>query len=447
MNNFTLSTIQQLNNLIEFRQAVYQSGLAKGRDALFELIDAIIERDHAACTAEISLSPLFRRQWGSLYKVVETGSLNTEALSKLFTKQVPTFGVQVFPLDSTVWAHPAARTLEGLVYAPSPTKALRNHSIVQGHEYSLLGWTALPRQSWTPTIAIERVDPHNGSVAVGVSQAQRLCRQRQADKSAALDVIAADGHYGNHRFFGPLREERCAVVARLRRDRVLYHPPGPYKGRGRRPKHGKCFAFKQPETWGKAAEVIEFDDDRWGKVRLSRWNNLHDKQDAPTTLSVIRAEVHLERDKPLDPLWLGYKPGHTDYPVRDVWSWFTLRWPIEPSIRFRKQKLFWTLPALQDSAACDRWTWLNQIAFWFLFLARFLVSDQRMPWQKPVVDLTPGRVKRACAALFSVIGTPAAAPQTRGNSPGWPTGKLRERKERYKPVKRGRSKPRKKPKR
>ena len=136
--------------------------------------------------------------------------------------------------------------------------------------------------------------------------------------------------------------------------------------------------------------------------------------------------------------------GHTDFPLHDVWSWYDLRWPIEPSIRFRKQGLFWALPALQDSVACDRWTWLVQIAFWFLFFARPLLSDQHLPWQKPTVNLTPARVKRACPALFAAIGTPAALPQTRGNSPGWPTGKPRQQKERQKTVKRGQTKPKKK---
>ena len=437
-------TIQQINNLIEFRQTVYQTGLTSNQDACFELLDALIERSHADCAAEISMSPLFRRKWSSLYKAIEKGGVNEETLATLFIDQVPKTDVQVYPLDSTMWAHPAARTLTGMVYGPSPTRALKRHSIVQGHEYSLLGWTAAGRQSWTPTITVKRVEPTTNSIAVGVEQVRWLCQQRQVAAVTALDVIVADGHYGNHHFFGSLRQERCALLARLRRDRVLYGPPGPYKGRGRHPKHGRRFACKQPETWGEPDDEVTFEDERWGQVRLRRWDNLHDKQDAETILSVICAEVHQERDKPPLPLWLGYKPGHTDYPVRQVWSWFDWRWPVEPSIRFRKQGLFWTLPALQDSAWCDHWTWLNQTAFWFLYLARPLVAEQHLPWQKPSAHLTPARVKRAYPALFNVIGTPAAPPQMRGNAPGWPIGKPRQQKERHKPVKRMRVKPKKK---
>jgi hypothetical protein len=436
--------MQQINNLIEFRQAIYQTGFTGSQDALFELLDAMIERPHANCAAEISLSPLFRRKWSSLYKAIEKGGVNEESLASLFVGQVPKTGIQIYPLDSTMWAHPAARTLTGMVYGPSPTRALKRHSIVQGHEYSLLGWSAVSRQSWTPTIHTKRIEPMTSSIDIGVEQIQWLCKQRQADEVTALDVIVADGHYGNHHFFGPLRQEPCALLARLRRDRVLYGPPGPYKGRGRRPKHGRRFAFKQPETWGEPEEDVTVEHERWGQVRLRRWDNLHDKQDAETILSVICAEVHLERDKPPAPLWLGYKPGHSDYPVGEVWSWFDWRWPIEPSIRFRKQSLFWTLPALQESEWCDRWTWLNQTAFWFLYLARPLVADQYLPWQKPVVNLTPARVKRAYPTLFGVIGTPAALPQTRGNASGWPKGKPRQQKERHKPVKRRRFKPKKK---
>lgn len=443
MNKSNSSTIQQINNLIEFRQTVYETGLAQSRDALFELLDALIERAHADCAAEISLSPLFRRQWSSLYKAVEKGAVNEKSLAALFVRQVPQTGVQVYPLDSTMWAHPAARTLDNMVYAPSPTKALKRHSIVQGHEYSILGWTAAPRQSWTPTMTIERVQPDSNSIEVGICQVQWLCQQRQANGVADLDVIVADGHYGNHHFFGPLRQEPCALLVRLRRDRVLYGPPGPYRGRGRRPKHGKRFAFKEPQSWDAPDEAVEFEDERWGQVRLRRWIDLHDKRDADTVLSAICAEVHREREKPPEPLWLGYKPGQSDYPLRQVWSWFDLRWSIEPSLRFRKQGLFWTVPALQESDWCDRWTWLNQIAFWFLYLARPLVSDQYLPWQKPTTQLTPARVKRAYPALFSTIGTPAAPPQTRGNSPGWPKGKPRSPKKRCKPVKRGQPKPKK----
>ena len=66
----------------------------------------------------------------------------------------------------------------------------------------------------------------------------------------------------------------------------------------------ECFAFKEPETWGTPTEVIDLEDGHWGKVHLGRWQQLHEKQAADVPYAVIRACVHLEREKPPAALWL-----------------------------------------------------------------------------------------------------------------------------------------------
>jgi hypothetical protein len=436
MRTLNTSTAKQLNNLIEFRQKVYEQILVGSRDVQFELIDALLMGKTIGCFAELSQRPVFRRDWSSAYRAVEEGEQAGYWLRHSFVQQVPRLGIQVFALDTTMWAHSKARTLSGLVYGRSPTKALKKHSIVQGHPYSLLAWTPDPGQSWSLTLSNERLKPDNNAIEVGLRQVKALCRARVDPRKQALDVIVADGHYGNHHFFAGVKPLACAGLARLRRDRVLYGPPPPYSGRGRPAVHGHRFAFKEVDSWPEPDEVVEFEHARWGQGCLRRWYNCHSKQDATTSFDVIRAEVHLERDRPPAPLWLGYVPGYTDHPLQTVWSWFDYRWPIEPSIRFRKQKLYWTLPHFQDSQTCDRWTNLVDLAFWQLFLARHLVQDQPLPWQKAQKTLTPTRVLRAISDLFAQIGTPTRPPQTRGKSPGWPTGRPRTRPKRYKPTKR-----------
>jgi hypothetical protein len=431
------STTEQLNKLIEFRQTAYEQVLIRNRDAQFELIDALLSTNgKPGCFAELSQSPVFRRKWSSVYKAIETGDLSETRLSDCFIRQVPETGIQVYALDTTVWAHPQARTLDGQVFAPSPTKAIKKHSVVQGHQYSLLTWTPQVRQSWSLSLSNRRLTPEQNAIAIGVEQIDALCQARPDPLKKKLDVIVADGHYGNHHFLGSLKSLPCAALARLRKDRVLYGPPPPYKGTGRPNVHGHRFAFKEPDTWPEPDEASEITHPRWGAVRLQRWNKLHAKQDASTDFTVIRAEVHRERDKPPAPLWLGYVPGHTDQPLEVVWGWFDHRWPIEPSIRFRKQSLYWTLPRFQKSETCDRWTNLVDLAFWQLFLARSLVQDRPLPWQKPQAQLTPYRVKQSLGSIFGQFGTPTDPPQTRGKSPGWPPGRIRTRPQRFKPVKR-----------
>ncbi len=116
------------------------------------------------------------------------------------------------------------------------------------------------------------------------------------------------------------------------------------------------------------------------------------------------------------------------------WLWFDQRWPIEPAFRFRKQRLYWTLPHFQQA---DRWTRLVDVAYWQVWLARQLVSDQPLPWQKKLARLTPGRVTQALGALFAQFERLTTTPKTRGKSPGWPSGRPRTRPKRYPVLKRG----------
>ena len=72
------STKEQINNLIEFRQAIYENGLRDYRDAQFELIDALLANQRVNSFAELSLSPLYRRAWASAYMAIEAGNQETD---------------------------------------------------------------------------------------------------------------------------------------------------------------------------------------------------------------------------------------------------------------------------------------------------------------------------------------------------------------------------------
>jgi len=114
MNDNT-ATNQELNNLIEFRQRFYTC-LNQAKDAQFQLVDALLSDMNANSFAELSLAPAFERKWSSAYAAVESGSQQLEAMQQLFCEQLPTDGSVICPLDTTVWPHPQAKTLEELVF-------------------------------------------------------------------------------------------------------------------------------------------------------------------------------------------------------------------------------------------------------------------------------------------------------------------------------------------
>ena len=94
--------------------------------------------------------------------------------------------------------------------------------------------------------------------------------------------------------------------------------------------------------------------------------------------------------------------------------------------KFMKLTLGWTTPRVRHPEQADRWSWLILAAYTQLRLARTIVADRRLPWEKPLSQkrLTPTRVLRAFCGLLPDLGTPARAPKPRGRSPGRPKGSL-----------------------
>jgi len=204
--------------------------------------------------------------------------------------------------------------------------------------------------------------------------------------------------------------------------------------------HGERFAFKEPETWGSPDETTTLEDDKYGKVKLERWKNLHGKLDADVPMDVVRASIHQERDKPPKAIWLAWQqpstlPKDLKIDAIIIWRAYVHRWPVEPGIRFRKQRLGWTTPQFHHKETGDRWSWLVALAVWMLFLSRPIVEDHPLPWQKPQKKLTPQRVQQSLPLIFAQFGSPARKPKVRGKPPGWLKGKRRTPKQRFKVVK------------
>ncbi|MFC1879368.1 transposase [Chloroflexota bacterium] len=435
------TTQENLNKIIEFRQAIYEQFFGKRRDALFEAWDAMLVQGALTSFPMLSLNPVFQRKWSSLYKALGKGEIDSGGLEKYLSEMVPQDGVRYYALDGTGWPRPRARTMDDRQYVYLPTSAINGGSVCVGYPYSLLDWVPEPNVSWSLSVSVRRIASYESAKSVGVEQIQALNEARK-DSQAVLDIVAGDGKYGNAGFLRPLQGQRCGLVVRLRKDRILYRTPEEPEVRKRgRPKiHGKRFAFKEPETWSGPDEVIELEHVHWGQVRLDRWKGLHGKRDADVPFDIIRASVHLERDKPPKPLWLAWQAPdivpegiHLDAAV--IWKAYCHRWPIEPNIRFRKQRLGWCKPQFQDKETGDRWSWLVALAVWMLYLARPIVQDHPLPWQKSQIYLTPQRVQQGFPLIFAQFGSPACIPKLRGIPPGWPKGRLRSPKQRFKVVK------------
>jgi len=438
MNHHTLSADQQLNNLIAFRQASYGC-LVSARDALFELSDAVLLTPQAPSLAHLSLSPIFRRRWPSVYAALQDGAADSAALLGLYSRHVqPLTGDPPRVLlagDNTAWPRPLARTLAERTYLHQAAvlPSLGGRPVTAGHGYSTVAWVPQPVGSWALPLLHERVRP--SETALGKAAAQLT--QARASLPAALEVVALyDSQYGCAPFVQATAAVPADKILRLRPNLRLFEAPPPYQGRGRYPKHGAPFKLADPATWGNTDELLWVDDPQQGWVQVQVWHNLHFRAAATIPLSLARLSRPGARGTRRDPkaqwlAWVG-AGGRRPPPVEEWWALYGRRFALDHWYRFAKQRLHWTRPQVGAPRAGEVWSGLMPLVSWELWLGRGVVSDRPLPWQKAGRrgELTPGRVAAGMGAVIAAVGTPAGEPKRRGKSPGWPVGRARRRRER-----------------
>jgi hypothetical protein len=190
--------------------------------------------------------------------------------------------------------------------------------------------------------------------------------------------------------------------------------------------HGHKFKINDPQTHLPPQQQIEIEDPKLGLIRVSQWQNLHFYNAPSRPLSLIKVErLNLKKTGSCHrPLWLVWV-GEQFLPLEFVWSQYAIRFGVDHWYRLAKQRLHWNTPSFGTPQQCQKWSHLIPLMTWQLWLAKPLVEDHRLPWQKPQSNLTPERVAQSLFSLLPIIGTPAVVPKTRGKSPGWQKGQKR----------------------
>jgi hypothetical protein len=425
--------------LIGFRHELRDSLYSWG-DALFELCDAALCAPSAVGSVpSLSLEPVVRRSHGSLYKALARGSIDDIWLRRALVSYRPADWPMIFAVGSTdasTWDRCDAETSPERGFYYSASKHSAGQPIVAGWSYqwiTQLGWAP---DSWTAPLDAMRIPPTADTTTATIEQVQRLVGLLPADGEVPMFVF--DAGYDPIALSHGLADTRAQVLVRIRSDRVFHPDPGQAApgavGRPRR--HGKRFALSDPATWPTPDAELVTHHARYGTVRVQAWG-LHPKlhgrgrwaaHDLPPIVAgtVIRVEVeHLPKPtaRTVKTLWLWWSgPGQPDLDL--CWRAYLRRFDIEHTYRFAKNTLGWTTPSLHTPEQADRWTWLVVAAYTQLRLARRLVADMRLPWEKPLdpAQLTPARVRPGFRRLRATIGTPANPPKSHTPGPGRPKG-------------------------
>jgi hypothetical protein len=399
--------------------------MVAGRDALFELTDAVIQSRQIQSFAELTCAPAFRRKWPSVYEAIDDGRPDREGMLAEYLKYLPEGERLILVGDHTAWERLTAETLKGRSYQHQPSAVPGRRPVTIGLGYSTLGVVPESQGSWMLPLLHERISDRK-PVVKAAEQLQKVCAQ-----ISRRPLTLWDSEYSCGDFLLATADLEADKLMRLRTNLCLEGPPKPRKSkRGPEPKHGERFKFKDPQTWWEPGQELEYESGEFGPTKVRIWETLRFRKALDCNMTVAQVErlqAPGTRRKPrlLWFAWVGQKPPE------HWWELYGRRYPVDHWYRFAKGRLHWTLPQFSTPERADRWSDLMPFITWELWFARQWVEDCPLPWQKPQKLLSPGRVCQGMQNILAAIGTPAQACKSRGISPGWPTGQPRSKRERY----------------
>jgi hypothetical protein len=436
----------------QFRLQLYQH-FNKRKDNLMDLVDAICGNRPTHSVAEYSLSPLFHRNYSSLYKGIQDYQPHTSSLSQLaapYLLQPQKRPFWLFGLDVTPCPRLYAFKLKDreCVYQPNPIKG--RPQITYGHQYSDL--CLLPEREsahsphWVNPLEDQRVSSENQE-QVGVQQVRTILEASHLPFSRALCVLTGDCKYSTPTFLDALSDKtNLVIIVRARSNRKVYSPAKEVKTNNRGhpvwyekekislndsttwPEPDQALCLLTTNSRGKAnrTEIMAW----YHKVLRGSWKSNLPMHQRPFTL--VKIELYDEGNERVfkKPLWLIVMgPQRDKLELTDIQDAYRQRSDMEHFFRFMKRQMLldrYQTPQIEHE---EGWWQLVHLAYLQLWVAKEHACCLPYPWQRylPQIkesQLSPTTVQRSFPGIIRQFGTPARLPQPRGNSPGRQKGKL-----------------------
>jgi len=469
----------------QWRQDLYDCFYQR-QDCLMDLLDALSSNRDTRSPAELSLNPLFRRDYSAPYKAVEhffqPSSANLanskqlelekhfiEVISSLVPRpQVRPF--QLLGLDVTPVPRPYAQTLADRTFIYQPNTIRGNKPVNIGHPYSVL--SILPERvepydaPWTIPLLGRRVSSNQSGNDVGNDQINTVLNHPNLPWHNQLCVLVVDSSYSQRNFLQQqLQHENLVTVVRVRSNRVFYQSPTipkPTQHRGHPHWYGKRFDLKDDTSWHSPDATMQtiLTTCRGCQltVTVSAWTQMlmRGKKDCPmhqAPFTLLQIQVTDTDGKLVSPpMWLiviGQR--RSELTPLDSYQAYRQRFDLEHFLRFGKQRLLMTAYSTPEVQHEENWVQLTLLAYVQLWAARELAVYLPRSWERyqqqrlSQANITPSSVQRDFTRIISEIGTPAIAPKRRGRSPGRAIGQSQVQRPRQQVVKKGTKSAPKKP--
>lgn len=162
-------TMNNFDKLREFRHKAYTL-IGNGKDAIFDLMDAVLVGRSVSSFAELSLSPVFRRGWPSLYEALQDSVPPRLQLMELYIQQMPQESPIVLAGDHTAWSRLQAQTLRERTYEHQANPMSGTKPVTLGHGYSTIAWIPETQGSWALPLVHERITSAESPIEKGGNQ-------------------------------------------------------------------------------------------------------------------------------------------------------------------------------------------------------------------------------------------------------------------------------------
>jgi hypothetical protein len=417
--------------LLRFRDLVY-ARFSRRADTLLEMLDALLLLPAGTAPVHLSQVPGFQRGWGSIYDALAVGRIDQDGLEVVLAQYPLEAGEAVYALDASTWVRNDAETSPKRGYYHHHSRHSAGKPIVAGWSDQWLAQVSFRHDSWSAPLSAQRVEPTDNIHQVAARQIREVLKRRP--QQVDLPIFVFDAGYDAVQLAQLLGDLPIGLLVRLRSNRCFYAKPAAGATGGHPRWHGKKFAFRDQETWWDPTYASLLDDPQYGQVQVQAWTEMHAKPDRhatrgthqprpliPGTLIRITVSKLPKQTRAPKPLWLWWH-GPTLPDLERIWQAYRARFQLEHTFKFVRYQLNWTTPRVRYPEQADRWTQVILLAYTQLRLARPVLADQRLPWERPCPEgrLTPYRVRRVLSLYLPRLPRLANPPKPCGRSPGRP---------------------------
>ena len=266
-----------VQDFLRWRRQLYNA-LGSRRSSVMELLDSLASNLQASSVAELSLNPLFHRNYNSLYQGIQgflpspnypNYAKDIDSLFSVISATVPTPNERhfyLFGVDVTPFPRPYSATLPDKTYIYQPNAIKGNKPINIGHAYSVVAALPEPSQTgnvpWAIPLSGERVPSEKKDIFVADKQMTTILNHSSAPWQGNLSVLVADSLYSQRDFLGAqVKQDNLVIITRVRSNRVFYRQfireDSQPNTAGHPRWYGDKFDLKDETTWYEPDEVIQ----------------------------------------------------------------------------------------------------------------------------------------------------------------------------------------------